>query len=138
MAVDAHKALVERYVELYNTGDTAIADEIIAADFVDHTHPEAEPGPAGVKRMVAALRAAFPDARATVEQLVAEGDTVAFRFVLRGTHEGMFGGVAPTGRGITLTGMDFVRIEGGKLAELWSNQDTLGLLRQLGAILPGR
>ncbi len=136
--LDAHKTLVVRYVELYDAGDVAIADEIVAVDFVDHTHPEAEPGPAGVKRMVAALRAAFPDARATVEQLVAEGDTVAFRFVLRGTHHGIFGGIPPTGKSVTLTGMDFIRIADGKLAELWSNQDTLGLLRQLGAIPPGR
>jgi steroid delta-isomerase-like uncharacterized protein len=133
MTTDA-KALVSRYVELYNTGNVAIADEVIAADFVDHTPPELEPGPESVKRMVADFRAAFPDAHGMIEQVIAEGDVVAFRFVLRGTHRGMFGGIPPTGRRMTLTGMDFVRIADGKFAELWSNQDTLGLLRQLGVM----
>jgi len=57
------KALVGRYVQLYNTGDSRIAYEIIALDFVDHTHPEQQPGPEAVKRAVSAIRSAFPDAR---------------------------------------------------------------------------
>ncbi len=136
MGGDAQRALVARYVELYATGEVTLADEIIAADFVDHTHPEAAPGPAGVKREVAAFRAAFPDATVTVEQVVSEGDIVAFRFTMRGTQRGPFGAIPPTGKPVTLTGMDFVRIADGKFAELWSNQDTLGLLRQLGALSP--
>jgi steroid delta-isomerase-like uncharacterized protein len=136
MAADVNKALIERYVELYNTGNLGIADEIIAVDFVDHTHPEVEPGPEPVKQMVAGFRAAFPDATVIVEQMIAEGDIVAFRFVGRGTHNGMapFAGLPPTGKQITVTGMDFIRVADGKLVELWSNQDTLGLLRQLGAL----
>jgi len=114
-------------------GEGTLADEIIAADFVDHTHPEAVPGPEGVKREVAAFRAAFPDATVAVEQVIGEGDIVAFRFTIQGTQQGSFGAIAPTGKRVTLTGMDFIRIVDGKLTELWSNQDTLGLLRQLGA-----
>lgn len=128
------RALVGSYIELYNSGNLAIADEVIAAEFVDHASPEEQPGPSGVKRMVASFRAAFPDAVVTLNQMVSEGDTVAFRFAIRGTHLGIFGGIPPTGRQITLTGMDFVRVRDGKIVELWSNQDTLGLLRQLGAI----
>jgi steroid delta-isomerase-like uncharacterized protein len=134
VAKDANKAIIARYVELYNSGNLAIADEVIAADFVDHTRPEDQPGTSGVKRMVASFRAAFPDAAASVEQMVSEGDTVAFRFTIRGTHRGMFGSLAPTEKRILLTGMDFVRVHDGKIVELWNNQDTLGLLRQLGAI----
>lgn len=137
---DMNEALVYRYVELYNTCDLAIADEVIAADFVDHTHPELEPGPEAVKRMVADFRAAFPDAVGTVEQIIREGDMVAFRFTLRGTHQGTFGPLAPTGKQVEWTGMDFVRVAAGKFAELWSNQDSLGLLRQLGGVVswPGQ
>ena len=113
----------------------AIADEVIATDFVDHTHPELESGPEPVKRMVTDFRVAFPDAAATVEQIIGEGDTVAFRFVLHGTHQGMFGRIPPTGKHIAWTGMDFVRIANGKFAELWSNQDVLGLLQQLDGII---
>jgi steroid delta-isomerase-like uncharacterized protein len=139
MVHDANRALIARYVELWNTGTLAIADEVLAADFVDHTHPEAEPGPEAVKRMVRDFRAAFPDAAATIEQMVAENESVAFRFVLRGTHTGTapFAGIPPRGTRIALVGMDFVPIADGKMVELWSCQDTLGLLQQLGAI-PGQ
>jgi len=132
MGTEANKALVRRYVELYNTGNVALADEVIAPDFVDYTHPELRPGPEDVKNEVASFRAAFPDAPITIEDIIGEGDTVAFRFVLRGTHQGMFAGLPATGKEVTLTGMDFIRIAGGKLVELWSNQDTLGWLQQLG------
>jgi steroid delta-isomerase-like uncharacterized protein len=135
MAANTSRALVSRYLDLYNTGNVVIADEIIAADFVDHTHPELRRGPEDVKHMVTGFRAAFPDALGMVEQVISEGDMVAFRFVLRGTHQGTFGHLAPTGKQVAWTGMDFVRIADGKFAELWSNQDTLSLLQQLGGIL---
>ena len=126
--------VIARYLELYTRGDLSIADAIIAPEFVDHTHPELPPGPEGVKRMVAATHAAFPDLAITVEQVIAEGEFVAFRWTLRGTRRGPFAGVAPTGRAIALTGMDLVRVAGGRMAELWSSQDTLGLLLALGAV----
>jgi predicted ester cyclase len=132
MSIDANKSLVARYVELYNTGDLAIADEVLAAHFVDYTHPEAQPGPEDVKRMVTQFRLAFPDAYATIEDIICEGDTVAFRFMLSGTQLGQFGSIAPTGKKISWTGMDFVCIADGKIVELWSSQDTLAMLRQLG------
>jgi len=91
MGVATNKALVGRYVELYATGEGTLADEIIAADFVDHTHPEAATGPEGVKREVAAFRAAFPDATVAVEQVIGEGDIVAFRFTIQGTQQGRSG-----------------------------------------------
>jgi len=132
MDTGANKALVRRYVELYNTGNVALADEVTISAFVDHTHPELRPGPEDVKHEVATFRAAFPDAYVTIEDIISEGDTVAFRFELQGTHLGIFAGLPATGKIMTMTGMDFIRIANGKLAELWSNQDTLGLLQQLG------
>lgn len=132
MGTEANKALARRYIELWNTGNLALADEVLALDFVDHTHPELAPGPESVKLEVTAFRTAFPDAHATVEQMISEGDTVAFRFVLRGTHQGTFGRFPPTGKEVVLTGMDFIRISDGKLVELWSSQDTLTWVQQLG------
>ena len=132
MDIEANKALVRRYVELYTTGNVALADEVINSDFVDHTHPEQRPGSEGVKHEVATFRAAFPDAYVKIEDIISEGDTVAFRFEIRGSHLGTFAGLPATGKIMTMTGMDFIRIANGKLAELWSNQDTLGLLHQLG------
>jgi predicted ester cyclase len=135
MTVAVNKALVRRYLELYQTGDLRIADEIIAPSFVDHAHPEMPPGPEGVKHMVGSVGSAFSDTTLVVEDMIGEGDIVAFRFTLTGAHAGPFAGIAPTGRRFTLGGMDFVRVAEGKLIELWSAQDTLSLLRQLGATI---
>src|SRR5215471_2959257 len=114
MNIEANKTLVKRYVELYATGNVSHADEVIASDFVDHTHPEHRPGPEGVKHEIATFRTAFPDASITIEEIISEGDTVAFRFVLHGTHLGTFANILPTGRKIIMTGMDFIHIRNGK------------------------
>ena len=132
MGTTTNKALARRYVELWNTGNLALADEILSFDFVDHTHPELVPGLESVKQEVMAFRTAFPDAHLTVEQMISEGDTVAFRFVLRATHQGTFGRFPPTGKEVVLTGMDFIRIANGKPVELWSSQDTLTWAQQFG------
>ena len=132
MNIEANKALVRRYNELWTTGNLAIADEVLAPDYMDHTHPDAAPGPESVKEQVAAFRAGFPDAHGTIEEMICEGNIVAFRFVLQGTHLGTFAGFPPTGKLLTLTGMDFIRIADGKMVELWSSQDTLSWAVQLG------
>jgi predicted ester cyclase len=82
---------------------------------------------------VLAFRAGFPDASITVEQMIGEADLVAVRFTLRATHRGTFAGFAPTGKEVVLTGVDFIRIADGKMVELWSCQETLGWVLQLGA-----
>lgn len=132
METEGNKVLVCRYVELWNTGNGALADEILTLDFVDHSHPIQPAGPQSVKEEVSSFRAAFPDAQLRVEQMISEGDTVAFRFDLRGTHLGLFGSFAPTGKPVVLTGMDFLCIADGKIVEVWSSQDTLAWARQLG------
>jgi predicted ester cyclase len=78
------------------------------------------------------LRAAFPDIRFSLEELIAEGEVVAARYHWRGTHRGVFLGIAPTGRAIVVRGMDFYRISGGRLVEHWDNVDEFGMLSQLG------
>jgi predicted ester cyclase len=85
-----------------------------------------------VKQEVIAFREGFPDVRITIEQMIAEGDSVAFRFILRGTHLGTFAGSPPTGKEDVLTGSDFIRIADGKMVELWSIQETLSWVQQLG------
>jgi steroid delta-isomerase-like uncharacterized protein len=130
--IDANKALVRRYIELWEIGNLLLADEILAAEFIDHTRPHQPPGPEPVKQEVAAFRTAFPDAHVTVEQMIGEGDLVAFRFALRGTHLGAFSGFPTTGQVAVLMGVDFVRIADGKIQELWSAQDTLSWAKQIG------
>jgi len=133
VSVESHKSLAMKYIELWNTGNLAFADEVLAPDFVDHSHPEFSPGPTSVKQAIADFRAAFPDAHVTIEQMISEGDTVAIRLVLRGTHQATFAGFPPTGKQAVLYGMDFIRIANGKLVELWNCSDTLNWALQLGA-----
>src|SRR5712691_2554436 len=76
MHSESQKSLVNKYVELWDTGNLALADQVLAANFVNHAHPEFSPGPASVKQAVTDFRAAFPDAHVTVEQMICEGDTV--------------------------------------------------------------
>lgn len=132
MSIEANKALVKRYIEMWRTGDTDIADEILDAAYVDHTNPEQEPGPEAVKQDVIAFHTGFTRVHVRVEHMIGEGELVAFRFTLRGTHSGTFASIPPTGKEATLTGADFVRIQDGKMVELWSLQDTLGWVQQLG------
>ena len=136
MNIEANKAADRRLVEeALNRGNLDIAAEFIAPDFVDHAPP---PGmrhdPAGSKAAAAAFRAAFPDLQVTVEEQVAEVHRVARRMTMRGTHRGELFGVPPTGKRVTMGGLDIVRVEGNRLVEHWANFDQLGLMRQLGAI----
>jgi len=135
MDIEANKALVRRYVQLWDTGNVALADEVLAADFVDHAHPEFAPGPQSVKQAVIDFRTAFPDAHVTTEYLVSEGEMVAMYNVTRGTHQGVFAGFPPTGKEVVLRGMGFIRIANGKMVELWNCQETLSWVLQLGAKL---
>lgn len=139
MDIKANKALVRRYVELWNTGNLTLADEVLAADFVDYAHPEFTPGPESVKQAVTDFRTSFPDAQVTIEHLLCEGDMAAFRSVIRGTHQAVFAGFPPTGKEVIFRGTDFIRIADGKLAELWNCQQTIEFVLQLGAklIFPG-
>ena len=133
----AGKTLVLRwYEELVNEGKTAVADEIFAPDHVEHapTLPWFGSGPAQQKELVVALRLAFPDVDVSVEDVVAEGDRVAVRWLLRGTHRGEFWELAPTGETVAVPGTTVYRIANGRIVETWLTYDALGLLAQLGAL----
>ncbi len=122
--------------DLFNEGNLDVADEIIAADHLGHdpTLPDLPIGPEGQKQLVDLYRGAFPDARITIEEQVAEGDTVVTRWTGRGTHQGELMGVAPTGNQVTVTGIDISHISEGKIVETWDNYDALGMLQQIGAL----
>jgi len=77
---------------------------------------------------------AFPDLHHTVEEVIGEGDRIAVRFTIRGTHQGPFMGVEPTGRTMTSTALVTMRLRDGKVEELHGQFDALGMLQQLGAV----
>ncbi len=136
MSEEENKALIREVIEeVWNKGDLAAVDRYFADDYVDHSpFPGQGPGPEGYKGAVAAIREAFPDLRLTLEDILGEGDKVAFRYTMRGTHQGQFAGMPPTGKPFSVGGMIIARVAGGKAVERWANLDTLGLMQQLGAI----
>lgn len=121
--------------ELLTQGDLAVADAVFAPDLVHHGPTPYAPGVAGAKQFILALRRAFPDLRATVEDEIAEDDRVVQRLTLSGTHRGEYRGLPPTGRRATWQLVAIQRIgPDGKIAEHWASPDLFDLLRQLGAL----
>jgi steroid delta-isomerase-like uncharacterized protein len=132
---EQNKTLARRWFDdLFSRGDLDAANEILSAEFVDHLPRGDERGIEELKQYILMYRAAFPDIRDTVEEIVAEGDKVVVRWTSRATHQGEFMGVAPTGRHVTFTGMRLFRIAENKIAESWVNLDQLGLQEQLGIV----
>jgi steroid delta-isomerase-like uncharacterized protein len=107
----------------------------VTEDFVDHQAlPGLPPGREGFKQLNVMFRSAFPDIVVNVEDVVAEGDLVAARWISTGTHKGPLFGIPATGRAVRVSAMVVYRIEGGRLAEGWINRDDLGMMRQLGVV----
>jgi steroid delta-isomerase-like uncharacterized protein len=137
MSTEENKGLVRRQFEaIWNGGNLAVIDELYAPNYTnrDPANPDQAPGPAGFTQRVSLYRTALPDLHLTIEDQVAEGDKVVTRWTASGTHKGDLMGIPPTGKSASVTGMLISRIEGGKFVEEWVNWDTLGLLRQVGAV----
>jgi predicted ester cyclase len=121
---EENKAMVRRMVEAINAGEEG---EVMEELFTPRAARR-------VGRLFDQFRSAFPDWQEEIVQLVAEGDTVAGRFKCSGTHLGEFLGEAPTGRRMEVEEVYFLRAEGGRLAEFWGLEDSLGRMRQLGLL----
>jgi steroid delta-isomerase-like uncharacterized protein len=135
MSSEQNKAIVRRLFEEPWKGNLSVVDELTASEYIAHDPALPEPlrGPEGVKEFVSAYLVAFPDARITVEQQLAEGDLVATRWSARGTHEGELMDLEPTGKKVTVTGLTMSRLEGGKIVEEFQNWDFSGMIRQIEA-----
>ena len=136
MAEEENKAVVRRFFEeLLSTDIFAVADEILSSDF--RFYFAGSPDPMNLeqyKEFLVARRAAFPDRRFVVEDIIAEEDKVSARFTMRGTHKGEFRGLAPSGREVTMSGIDMIRLAEGKMVEDRVEVDQLGMMQQLGVI----
>lgn len=130
----ADKALSRRFTELFSTGDEALADDVLGEDVVFHLGEQELRGIEQVKGFVAGYRGAFPDARSTVEDQIAEDGKVVTRWRSRGTHRGNLGDLRPTGREFAIDGVTIERITNGKIVEVWAVRDELALMRQLGVL----
>lgn len=142
MSTEENKALVRQMVEaVFNQGNLSRADEFLAPDFIEREElpPGIARGREGVKQLTGMLRSAFPDFKATIDDVVAEGDKVVIRQTWTGTHQGEFMGVPPTGKSVSFQVIDIIRMAGGKGVEHWGVMDSMGLMQQLGAIpMPGQ
>lgn len=128
------------FEQIFGQGRLDLIDETVAADYVcyDPALPDPLRGPEALKLAVRAFRAAFPDLTFVVEEQIAEADMVVTRWTATGTHLGELFGIAPTGARVTMPGIDIERFVDDKIVECHANWDTLGLLRQLGAVDAGR
>jgi predicted ester cyclase len=130
-----NKAAAQRvFVEILNEGRLEVADEIVAPHFRLHspTRPEPFEGPDGFKEFVTDLRRGFPDLKITIEQVIGEGEFVAIRSRVEGTHLGTYRGIPPTGRPIAQSQLHLFHIVGGQSRETWQEIDGLGIMQQLG------
>ena len=141
MSTEANKAAIRHfYDEVFNKKNRAAIDEFIDPNQVDHAAPPGTPGGlAGAKQTIGMYLTAFPDLHFTVEDMIAEGDKLVARLTVRGTQQGAFMGIPPTGKHVTATAIDISRMAGGKSVEHWIEMDTLGMMQQLGVIpAPGQ
>jgi steroid delta-isomerase-like uncharacterized protein len=135
MSTEDNKALVARRFEELDAGNLGVFDELFAPDYVLHFPGADEPlDLERTKQLYSTLYSALPDLRHTIEDQIAEGDSVVTRWTARGTHRGEMFGRTATGMEIAFTGINIYRIADGKLAESHINWDLMGVARQLGLI----
>jgi steroid delta-isomerase-like uncharacterized protein len=131
-----NKAVIARlFDEVLNQGNLDLLDEMIGEKYAEHNPvPGQQPGAAGIKAKLTALRQAFPDIRFSLSELIGEGAAVAARYYWEGTHMAVFMGIKPTGKAVRVRGMDFYRLQNARIVEHWDSLDEIGLLRQLGVL----
>ena len=136
MTAAENRGLVTRfYEEGVNGRIWDVVADLLAPDF---THNGQRLGPAGQRRSLETLYAAFPDARVTIDDMVAAQQTVVTRMTWTATHRGAFMGIPARGRRVTWTAISIIRFSSGKIAQAWVNQDDLGLLEQIGGTVEPR
>ncbi len=132
MSSEQNKVIVRRfYEEVINQNNVAILDELHGDNFVSHDLPSER---AALKRFIGGFHAAFPDGHITIDQMIAEGDSVALRATYRGTQTGRFQDIPPTGKAVTVPAQDMYRVVEGKIVEHWGGPNQLSLLQQLGVL----
>ena len=128
---------MRRYLDVFEQGNNLdILDELLAPDYINHTPatPDLPTGPEGVKGVVTMFRSAMPDLRVIVEDMIAEGDKVATRYTLEGTHRGELFGVPPTGQRLSIKSISVERVSEGKIREHWRVTDSMDMMQQLGVV----
>ena len=135
MSAEGNKTLNLRWIQAFNERDWTTEAACRTPDYVAHMSGSPVPlDAAGWAAFMGAFTTALPDAQIIVEGSLAERDLVASRWMITGTHRGAFQGVPPTGRQVTMAGIDISRVVDGKIAEHWAQFDVVGVLQQIGAV----
>ena len=135
MSIAENKAIVRRYQEIYNSNNVEALNDVVAEDLLTpRMMPGMPQGLEGAKKIHRGTLLGMPDWHTQIEDLIAEGDKVVARITRTGTHTGDFFGFPATGKKISFTGIYIVRIANGKIIEHWGEEDSVGLLQQLGAM----
>jgi steroid delta-isomerase-like uncharacterized protein len=133
---ERNKAVVRRFIEeVQNQKNWEAYDELNAEDFVNLSAPPGVPSDReGGKMFLAAFLNAFPDCHVTIDDMIAEGDRVATKKTFTGTHTAELNGLPPTGKHVSITYVDILRLRDGKIIEHWLSMDQMSLMQQLGVL----
>jgi steroid delta-isomerase-like uncharacterized protein len=135
MSAKQNKAILKRLFSEFNKGNINVIDELFTEDFVDRYPQLGEiPNKEGFKQAFADIRKTFPDWHLSLEDIIAEGEKVAYRFTMQGTDKGGYMGMPATGKKINYTSVGILRFANGKLAERWTLADSMTFMHQLGLV----
>ena len=137
MSTEQNKQLVRRLVEeVFNQKKIDVIEELVSPDFVEHeaVPPGVPPGRDGLKALFGMMHKAFPDFNVTIEHLIAEDNHVVLHMNWTGSHEADFMGIPPTGKTISVTVIDIMGMNEGKIAAHWGVMDQMTLMQQLGVM----
>jgi steroid delta-isomerase-like uncharacterized protein len=135
MSKEQNLAALGKFAEAVNTRNFDLFREAVAAENVDHDPaPDQGPGPEGYRTFFSAMTRAFPDMKVGLETMVADEDSIAFAYTLTGTQQGSLMGIPPTGKKVSIRGVQISKFKNGKMVERWGSSDELGMLQQLGVL----
>ena len=134
--MESPKEFFKHFVQFINTADESLAQQLISPLAKFHVPGQPEPlhGPKGYLKIIAMMRSGFPDIQWTLDDMVADGDKIAARYTMKGTHRGDFFGVSATGKPIAVQAINFYRLVDNQIIEEYGQPDMLALLRQIGAV----
>ncbi|MGC1919531.1 MAG: ester cyclase [Acidobacteriaceae bacterium] len=133
MGKEQNLAALGKFAEAVNKGNFDLFREAVATQCVDHDPgPGQGPGPEGYRKFFSAMRKAFPDLSVGLETMLADEESVAFAYTMKGTHQGVLMGIAPTGKKMSIRGVQISKFRDGVMVERWGSSDQLGMLQQLG------
>jgi steroid delta-isomerase-like uncharacterized protein len=133
---ESNKTVVKDFIDgLFTKGDLSAVDTYLAEDFLNNDPPfGVTPDREGMRSAGVMMRAGFPDWHSDLHALIADGDIVVERFTASGTHRGEVMGVAPSGKTVSLPGINIWRLRDGQIIERWGRLDDLTFLKQLGVV----